>query len=145
MHKATWMFIFIDWWGHKLNNYDLLVFASVPYCLSGGSKGGAAGDQILSISCSFWENLAKLYVGAPPPNPRGNHRSATGCFYPWVMCILTVRMTEAFGLPKLGLLVSIYVVCARLSVMQRLPESGRGRICAQIGKNTLFWDLVQNP
>ena len=23
------------------------------------------GVQILSISCSFWENLAKLYVGAP--------------------------------------------------------------------------------
>ena len=28
------------------------------------------GTQILSISCSFWENLAKLYVGTPPP-PRG--------------------------------------------------------------------------
>ena len=25
------------------------------------------GAQILSISCSFWENLAKSYVGAPPP------------------------------------------------------------------------------
>ena len=25
--------------------------------------------QILSISCSFWENLAKSYVGAPPPPP----------------------------------------------------------------------------
>ena len=24
------------------------------------------GAQILSISCSFWENLAKSYVGAPP-------------------------------------------------------------------------------
>ena len=24
------------------------------------------GVQILSISCSFWENLAKSYVGAPP-------------------------------------------------------------------------------
>ena len=23
--------------------------------------------QILSISCSFWENLAKSYVGTPPP------------------------------------------------------------------------------
>ena len=39
---------------------------------SGGSKGGAKdarpppGAQILSISCSFWENLAKSYVGAPP-------------------------------------------------------------------------------
>ena len=37
---------------------------------SGGSKGGCEGyvpprAQILSISCSFWENLAKSYVGAP--------------------------------------------------------------------------------
>ena len=40
------------------------------------------GAQILSISCSFWENLAKSYVGAPPgelaPPPRGNPGSATG-------------------------------------------------------------------
>ena len=40
---------------------------------SGGSKGGAGdarpllGVQILSISCTFWEILAKSYVGAPPP------------------------------------------------------------------------------
>ena len=40
---------------------------------SGGFRGGARGacppplgTQILSISCSFQENLAKLYVGAPP-------------------------------------------------------------------------------
>ena len=38
---------------------------------SGGSKGGRRGRapppgvQILSISCSFWENLTKSYVGAP--------------------------------------------------------------------------------
>ena len=31
---------------------------------------GTPRAQILSISCSFWENLAKLYVGAPPP-PKG--------------------------------------------------------------------------
>ena len=38
------------------------------------------GVQILSISCSFWEILAKLYVGAPPelvPPPRRNPGSAT--------------------------------------------------------------------
>ena len=38
--------------------------------ISGGSKGGARDvrppGQILSISCSFWENMAKSYVGAPP-------------------------------------------------------------------------------
>ena len=33
-----------------------------------GARGTRAplGVQILSISCSFWENVAKLYVGAPP-------------------------------------------------------------------------------
>ena len=41
------------------------------------------GVQILSISCSFGENWAKSYVGAPhPPGlvrpPRGNPGSATG-------------------------------------------------------------------
>ena len=57
---------------------------------SGGSKGGGRrgrvaplGVQILLISCSFWEILAKSYVGAPPlgrlaPPPRGNPGSATG-------------------------------------------------------------------
>ena len=47
---------------HKLQN-----------ACSGGSKGGGVRDarpplcvQILSISCSFWENLAKLRVHAPP-------------------------------------------------------------------------------
>ena len=54
---------------------------------SGGSKGGRRGRapplgvQILSISCGFWEILAKSYVGAPPgelaPPPRGNPGSAT--------------------------------------------------------------------
>ena len=36
--------------------------------LRGGARGmRAPGVQILSISCSFWGNLAKSYVGAPPP------------------------------------------------------------------------------
>ena len=29
-------------------------------------QGGREGVKILSISCSFWENLAKSYVDAPP-------------------------------------------------------------------------------
>ena len=50
-------------------------------------RGAPSGVQILSISCSFWENLAKSHVGAYPPSPeprglvpqpRGNPRSATG-------------------------------------------------------------------
>ena len=40
----------------------------------GQYSGGSKGAQILSISCSFWENMAKLYVGAPlgelAPPPR---------------------------------------------------------------------------
>ena len=40
------------------------------------------GVQILSISCSFWENLVKAYVGAPLGGlvlpPRRNPRSVTG-------------------------------------------------------------------
>ena len=59
--------------------------------ISGGSKEGGRrgrvpplGVQILSISCSFWEILAKSYVGDPPgelaPPLRGNPGSATGHF-----------------------------------------------------------------
>ena len=53
---------------------------------SGGSKGAQRmraplGVQILSISCSFSENSAKLYVGTLlgelVPPPRGNPGSAT--------------------------------------------------------------------
>ena len=32
---------------------------------------------------------------------------SSGVFYPWVMCILTVRIMEAFGLPKLSLFCSV--------------------------------------
>ena len=65
---------------------------------SGGSKGGREGRtpplcvQILSISCSFWENLAKLRVHAPPlegsrPPPWGNPGSVTDLLS-LVWCIL---------------------------------------------------------
>ena len=40
------------------------------------------------------------------------------------------------------LLVSTYVEYGRLSVMA--SKMWQGKICAQIGKITLFWDLVQN-
>ena len=51
-----------------------------PKFFSGGSKGGMRDArppvQILSISCSFWEILAKSYVGANfgelAPPPQGN-------------------------------------------------------------------------
>ena len=52
--------------------------------LRGGARDAhpPPGAQILSFSCSFWEILANLYVGAPPgeltPPPRGNPGSATG-------------------------------------------------------------------
>ena len=41
----------------------------------------SVGDLHSKILCSFWENLAKSYVGAPPgelaPPPQGNPGSAT--------------------------------------------------------------------
>ena len=54
------------------------------------------GVQILSISCSFWKNLAKSYVGAPPgelaPPPRGNHGSATDYF----VCMFLTQFLNPF-------------------------------------------------
>ena len=59
-------------WSEKLysNKTGVVHSSCMP---SGGSKGGREGRtppplcvQILSISCSFWENLAKLRVHAPP-------------------------------------------------------------------------------
>ena len=51
------------------------------YIVKFWTRAPPLGVQILSISCSFWGNLAKSYVGAPPgelaPPPRGNPRSAT--------------------------------------------------------------------
>ena len=51
----------------------------------GGAQGtrDPLGTQILSISCSFLENLAKLYVGAPPGElapPWENPGSAAGSY-----------------------------------------------------------------
>ena len=57
------------WFSQRQNLCPLFPNLGVP---SGGSKGGREGRtpplgiQILSISCSFWENSAKLCVHAPP-------------------------------------------------------------------------------
>ena len=40
------------------------------YIVKFWTRAPPPGVQILSISCSFWEILAKSYVGAPPPPPR---------------------------------------------------------------------------
>ena len=37
------------------------------YIVKFWTRAPPPGVQILSISCSFWEILAKSYVGAPPP------------------------------------------------------------------------------
>ena len=64
----------------------VVAFGFLPNNSTGGSKRGvsdtfqAPGGQILSISSSFGENLAKLYVGAPiglAPPPWGNPGSTT--------------------------------------------------------------------
>ena len=55
-----------------------------------GTRPPSPGAKILSISCSFWEILAKSYVGAPPgklaPPPRGNPGSATGNYSKNLIC-----------------------------------------------------------
>ena len=43
-----------------------ITLKSLSY-VSQQSMADLRGVQILSISCSFWENLANSYVGAPPP------------------------------------------------------------------------------
>ena len=75
---------------------------------SGGSKGVTRdvrppwGSKILSISCSFWENLANLYVDAPPgelvPPPQGNPGPATENSTPVVVAFDPPLM------PNLGLI-----------------------------------------
>ena len=71
---------------------------------------GGAGDarpprvQILSISCSFWEILAKSYVGAPPPPgelappPRGNPGSATGTIWFPIVIVSTYSLNSQCGI-----------------------------------------------
>ena len=41
------------------------------------------------------------------------------------------------------LLVSTYVVCERLSVMQRLPESDKAKFVLKFLTAPLFWNLVK--
>ena len=53
----------------KIFLFIILYTKQVPVADLGGGRRGRApplGTQILSISCSFRENLAKSYVGAPP-------------------------------------------------------------------------------
>ena len=68
---------------HILHAYNLRSVIK-PTITNGGSKGGTRdaprGVQILSVSCSFWENFAKWYVGDPrelAPPPVGNPGSAS--------------------------------------------------------------------
>ena len=74
-------------WHHACGYHTCMyVFFAHGNYFIGESGGGAppsrpSGVQILSISCSFWENFAKSYLGAPPgglaPPPWGNPGSAT--------------------------------------------------------------------
>ena len=63
---------------------SILVLTSAVADLHRKILDAPPGVQILSISCSFWENLAKIICWrAPPPEelappPRGNPGSATG-------------------------------------------------------------------
>ena len=83
-------FVYALWdpgYGEAKNQKNQL-WVTVTDLRGGGGREGRS--QILSISCSFWENLAKSYVGAPrlAPPPRGNPGSATGslkhCFAQYI-------------------------------------------------------------
>ena len=60
------------------------------------------GAQILSISSSFWKNIAKLYVGTPPgelaPPPQGNPGSATGYHVSGLTVMMLTQMESHQGL-----------------------------------------------
>ena len=108
----------------KQGIYDVLDFVSVDvenlaknseiisYKVSGGSKGGAPGPKILSISCSFfgkfWQNrrlvppsggLAPPPTGKPGSAPEGRSNSAihkaTGLTVPSCSMILPGIILEA--------------------------------------------------
>ena len=65
---------------YALERFSVAHTPHIDNIYSGGSKGGRegcappTGVQILSISCSFWEYLAKSYVGAPPGSWRRGSR-----------------------------------------------------------------------
>ena len=48
---------------------------------------------------------------------------SSGVFYPWVMCILTVRIAEAFGLPKLSLFCNVQRDVASLLSYSKLNSN----------------------
>ena len=108
MSPLYWSYATYHWVGYPLDigpgplpsrTWDLGISPS-PYMgprypsplatnICSGMRGTCAplGVQILLILCSFWENLAKSYVGAPPrelaPPPRGNPGSATDLVVMW--------------------------------------------------------------
>ena len=124
------------WWGH----------------FSGGSKGGAPGarsplrTKIFSISCTFSENLAKSYVGAPLEGWRPSYGESW--IRPWLepylllknrtcthrsrgrktlsMC-LTRHLVE-FPLPNL--LIYLAQSSGWVTVMTRVCSSARSRLTA---------------
>ena len=76
--------------------------------LRGGARDACPpppGGQILSISCSFWEILAKSYVGAPPPEelappPRGNPGPATAPYPKTSSKLLDSKFTQVIALVR---------------------------------------------
>ena len=69
LHTIFMMFVHLHVYLHQ---YWIYIVKFWLYAPPGGPD---------SISCSFWGNLAKLYVGAPPgqlaPPPQGNPGSTT--------------------------------------------------------------------
>ena len=73
-----------------LSKKQYATLKKISHC-SGGSKGARGtppGVQILPISCSFWEILAKSYVGAPPGGV-GAHSSGKS----WIRHCIGIKKT----------------------------------------------------
>ena len=100
MDVFTWCnsdnnFISVEWISMIVFTREIVLLQSVSHPMNGLQSNScpladihskildapSPGVQILSISCSFWEHLAKSYVGVPPgglaPPPQGNPGSAT--------------------------------------------------------------------
>ena len=65
--NATGSYLFMQ----KYKSFTFIIYVTsnmLPVADLRGARGTPPCEvQILSISCSFWEILTKLYVGAPPP------------------------------------------------------------------------------
>ena len=119
----------------------------------GGFRGAQGarpplGTQILSISCSFWENMAKSYVCAPPgrwrPPPGKSWIRRWMTMYNLLLPNLSATTTaDCLWLHNSGLLMSR---CSLIGVSQAnaLWYCTVPGYCVFVRLNGTFWDRLPN-